>query len=183
MQEEFKSVHDLLQNNLLLQLELPEDKNFIERTKSFQDEIKKLDQKLELSSKLIKNIYFISSELIQATIHNGVFKNELFTNNIKLAYTDNKFYLLSQNLIDVKNIPRVQIKFDEVNSAFEAEDSKEELQLRYKYKLKNAPMIKSGISVGVLDLARRSLNKILYDFEVINDNFAVFSIICTVDVD
>ena len=182
MQKEFKIVHEILENNPLLKLELPEDKNFIKNTKIFQDEIKALDQKLELSQKLIKNIYFISSELIQAVIHNGVFKNELFTNNIKLAYTDNKFYLLSQNLIEIKNIPRVQLKFDEVNSAFDAEDTQGELQLRYKHKLKSDPRSKGMVSVGVLDLARRSMNKIYYDFKELDDTIAVFSIICTVDV-
>ena len=183
MEEEFKKTFELAINNLLLKLDLPEDKNFIIRTKEFQDEIKELNQKLELSDKLIKNIYFISSELIQAVIHNGIFKSEIFTNGVKLGYTDNKFYLISQNLVEIKNIPRVQIKFEEVNSAFDAEDTQEELQLRYKYKLKNTPMTKSGISVGVLDLARRSLHKLLYNFENINGQYAIFSIICTVDVD
>jgi hypothetical protein len=132
---------------------------------------------------LIKNVYFISSELIQAVIHNGVFENSVFTNCVKLSYTDNKFFLISQNLIDIDNIPRVTMKFEEVNSAFDTEDHEEELQLRYKYKLKNTPLTKSGLSVGVLDLARRSLNKILYNFDKISDQHAIFTIICTVDVD
>ena len=183
MDEAFKKINELTENNLLLELKLPEDKGFMKQTKIFQDEIKTLDQKLELSEKLIKNIYFISSELIQAVIHNGVFKNELFTNCVKLSYTDNKFFLLSQNLIEIKNIPRVQFKFEEVNSAFDTKDSKEELQQRYTYKLKNAPMTKKGLSVGVLDLARRSLNKLHYNFRNINEKYAVFSIICTIDVD
>lgn len=183
MEEDFKKIFQLSENNVLLALQLPENKNFIEKTKIFQNEIKSLDKKLELNERLIKNIYFISSELIQAVIHDGIFQNDLFTNCVKLSYTDNRFYLLSQNLIEIQNIPRIEKKFDEVNSAFDAEDSTEELQLRYKYKIKNTPMTKSGISVGVLDLARRSLNKLHFNFENINDTYAIFSIICTIDVD
>lgn len=182
MENEFREAYSLIENNLILELGLPEDKHFIQSTNAFQKEIKELDKKLELSDKLIKNVYFISSELIQAVIHNGVFKNELFTNCVKLAYTENKFYLISQNLVDEQNIPRITMKFEEVNSAFDAKDSKEELQQRYKYKKKNMPHTKIGISVGVLDLARRSLNKLLYNFEKVSDQYVVFSIICTIDV-
>lgn len=183
MEEEFKRTYELVEENLLLDLELPENEHFITETRKFQDDVKALEQKLKLNDRLIKNVYFISSELVQAVIHNGVFKKDLFVNCVKLAFSDNKFLLLSQNLVEIKNIPRIQIKFEEVNTAFDSPDSKEELQLRYKYKLKNTPMTKSGISVGVLDLARRSMNKILYDFKLIDDVYAIFSIICTVDVD
>lgn len=183
MQNDYTKALGLLESNLLLRLELPEDKHFIQKTKLFQDEIKHLDEKLELSDKLVKKIHFLSSELIQAVIHNGVFDNELFTNNVRLGYTDNKFYLMSQNLVPKDKIMKLTQKFEEVNSAFDADDHKEELQLRYKYKLKNTPMTKSGISVGVLDLARRSLNKLLYNFELASADLAVFSIICTIDVD
>lgn len=183
MQNDYTTTLELLESNLLLQLDLPEDKHFIKQTKSFQDEIKHLDDKLELSDKLVKKIHFISSELIQAVIHNGIFENELFTNNVKLGYSENKFYLMSQNLVPKDKIMKLTQKFEEVNSAFDAEDHKEELQLRYKYKLKNTPMTKSGISVGVLDLARRSLNKLLYSFELVSSDLAVFSIICTIDID
>ncbi len=183
MQEEFKSTYKLLDNNVILGLDLPEDKDFMQNVKSFQNGIKDLEQKLGVSNKLVKNIYFISSELYQAVIHNGVFKKEIFVNNVKISFSEQKFYLLSQNLVEIKNIPRVQLKFDEVNSAFDAEDTHAELQLRYDHKLNMDPKSKGMVSVGVLDLARRSLNRILYDFEKLDDNYAVFSIICTVDAD
>ncbi|NJO88754.1 MAG: hypothetical protein HC831_07155 [Chloroflexia bacterium] len=183
MLEEYKSTYHLLDNNVLLRLDLPEDKNFMQNVKSFQNELKALEQKLGISNKLIKNIYFISSELYQAVIHNGVFKKEVFVNNVKISFADKKFYLLSQNLVEIKHIPRIQLKFDEVNSAFDAEDTHAELQLRYDHKLNTDPKSKGMVSVGVLDLARRSLNRILYDFDKLDLNYAVFSIICTVDAD
>jgi hypothetical protein len=183
MHEEYKIVYSQLIDNILLQLDLPEDKNFMQSLKNFQGQVKALEQELGINSKLTKNIYFISSELIQAVIHNGIFKQEVFVNNVKISYLNKKFFLLSQNLVEIKNIPRVQMKFDEVNSAFDAEDTHKELQLRYNHKLKTNPKSKSLVSVGVLDLARRSLNKILYNFEELDNTYAVFSIICTIDVD
>jgi len=181
MEEEYKKVYDRAMTNVLLELDLPEDKNFITKTKAFLADIKELDAKLEISEKLSKNIYFICSELIQAVVHNGVFSNDLFTNCIKLSYVDNKFYLISQNLAHNGKMERINMKFSEVNSCFDAPDSKEEIQSRYNFKLKNSPMAKRGVSVGVLDLARRSMNKLFYSFKPVNDQYSVFSIICTID--
>jgi len=183
MEEEFKKVYDNAISNVLIELYLPEDKGFMTKTRIFLDEIKALDQKLEISDKLSKNIYFIASELIQAVVHNGIFLNELFTNCVKICHFDNKFYLISQNLADNSKIDRINMKFMEVNSCFDSKDTKEELQTRYKFKLKNTPMTKRGVSVGVLDLARRSMNKLLYNFNHINNEYSVFSIICTVEND
>jgi hypothetical protein len=181
MEATFKQVYERMNKENLFELYLPEDKNFIQKTKDFQDQIKKLDQMLNIDEKHIRTIYFISSEMVQAVIHNGIFNKEIFVNCIKLSFFDNKFYILSQNLVSNDKIIRVKMKFDEVNSAFDSENSEEELMLRYKYRLKNAPMAKAGISVGVLDLARRSLNKLLYNFEKMNEEISVFSIICTID--
>jgi hypothetical protein len=183
MEATYEQVYERISKVALLELLLPEDKNFIQKTKVFQDEIKKLDQMLEISEKHIRSIYFISSEMIQAVIHNGLFKKDVFVNNVKLFCADNKFYILSQNLVPNDKIPKIQLKFEEVNSAFDSENSEEELAIRYKYKMKTAPMTKAGISVGVLDLARRSLNKLLYNFDKIDNDTSVFSIICTIDND
>jgi hypothetical protein len=183
METEFKQVYDKISNLSLIELLLPEDKNFIEQTKIFQEQIKSLDKMLEINEKHIKNIYFLSSEMIQAVIHNGIFEKEIFTNCVKLFYSDNRFYLLSQNLVHNDKIGRIKMKFDEVNSAFDMANSQEELMLRYKYKLKNTPLAKAGISVGVLDLARRTLNKLLYNFEKVDEQHSIFSIICTINND
>lgn len=183
MQKEYKSAYKLLNNNVLHSLDLPEDKNFMSQLRNFQSEVKLLESKLELDTKLAKNIYFIVSELVQAVMHNGVFIKEIFVNNVKVAFADNIIFLLSQNVVATENIPRIQLKFDEVNSAFDAEDTHAELQLRYDHKLKTKPRTRQMVSVGVLDLARRSFNKILYDFEIIDDSYAIFSIICSVNVE
>ena len=178
----YKEVYDQISNNCLLELLLPEDKNFISKTREFQEQIKHLDEMVDVDDKYVRNIYFLSSEMIQAVIHNGVFNKDLFTNCVRIYFNNKKFYLLSQNLVNNDKIVHVKMKFDEVNSAFDSDNSEEELMLRYKYKMKNAPMTKAGISVGVLDLARRSLNKLLYDFEKVDDQASIFSIICTVDL-
>jgi hypothetical protein len=181
MEATFNNVYERISKICLLELLLPEDKNFIEKTKDFQAQIKNLDQMVDVDEKLIRNIYFLTSEMIQSVVHNGIFDKDVFVNCIKLYYSDNQFFILSQNLINNDKIPRIQLKFEEVNSAFDSENSEEELQHRYKFKLKNAPMLKAGISVGVLDLARRSLNKLLYNFDKIDSTHSVFSIICTIN--
>jgi hypothetical protein len=178
----FSQVYERVNNHSLLELELPEDKNFIQKTKEFQDGVKNLDQMLDINEKHIKTVYFLCSEMIQAVVHNGKFEPAKFVNRLKLACLDNRIYILSQNLIDNERINHVKIKFEEVNSAFDGDNSQEELALRYKFKMKNMPYSRAGISVGVLDLARRSMNKLLYDFKEIDNQHSVFSIICMIDI-
>ncbi len=182
MEKMFNQVFEKVNNTSLLELELPEDKNFIQKTKEFQDKVKNLDQMLQIDEKHIKTIYFLCSEMIQAVIHNGIFIPGKFVNCVKIACFDNKIYIMSRNMMSNDKINHVKIKFEEVNSAFDGDNSKEELALRYKYKMKNTPYSKTGISVGVLDLARRSMNKLLYQFKEIDPEFSVFSIICTIDI-
>jgi hypothetical protein len=183
MMEEFKRVYEKARKHVLFELHLPEDKNFMGNTKIFFEKVKALDKEMKIGEKTPKNLYFLSSELVQAVVHNGVFNTELFENNVKLSFCDNKFYLISQNLTSSSKIERINTKFIEVNSCFDSEDTEEQLQIRIKYKIKNTPMTKRGVSVGVLDLARRSMNKLLYNFEAINSDYSIFTIICTVDID
>jgi hypothetical protein len=182
MEASFNQLYNTISKDCILELLLPEDKNFIQKTKEFQEDIKKFDQIMNIDEKHIRTIYFLSSEMVQAVIHNGLFNKDVFVNCIKLFFKDKRIYIMSQNLVNNDKIARIEMKFDEVNSAFDSENSEEELQLRYKYKLKNAPMARAGISVGVLDLARRSLNKLHYNFEKVNDDYYIFSIICTIDI-
>jgi hypothetical protein len=182
METQFKEVYGKISKAMILELLLPEDIHFIQKTKSFQDQIKNLDQMLAIDEKHIRTIYFLSSEMIQAIVHNGLFNKDIFVNCMKLFHADNKFFLMSQNLVHNSKIPKIKLKFDEVNSAFDAENSEEELTLRYKHKLKTAPMTNVSISTGILDYARRSLNKLLYSFDKIDDEISVFTIICTIEV-
>jgi hypothetical protein len=182
MEASYKQVYDAISKECVLELLLPEDKNFIQKTRDFQQQIKALDQMMNIDEKHIRTVYFLSTEMTQAVVHNGIFDKDVFVNCVKLFIKNNKLYLMSQNLVNHDKIGRIVMKFDEVNSAFDSDNTVEELNHRYKFKLKNAPMAKAGISVGVLDLARRSLNKLLYNFEVVGDNLSVFSIICTIDI-
>jgi hypothetical protein len=182
MESSYKQIYDTISKECILELLLPEDKNFIQKTREFQQKIKSLDQLVHIDEKHIRTVYFLSSEMIQAVIHNGIFNKDVFVNCVKLFINNGKIYLMSQNLVGNDKMARIRMKFDEVNSAFDSENSEEELNHRYKFKLKNAPMAKAGISVGVLDLARRSLNKLLYDFAPVGENLSVFSIICTIDI-
>ncbi|RLD61280.1 MAG: hypothetical protein DRI95_14395, partial [Bacteroidetes bacterium] len=72
-------------------------------------------------------------------------------------------------------------KLDEINLVFEADNSKELLRNMYKDKLKEAGLSEESVKIGIIDLARKLDNKILYNFEKFDNNYSVFSIICTVD--
>jgi hypothetical protein len=55
--------------------------------------------------------------------------------------------------------------------------NKDELKLLYKEVLKNGQETKNGgAGLGLIDIARESTEKIIYDFQHINKNVAFFSI-------
>ena len=51
----------------------------------------------------------------------------------------------------------------------------------YKNKLSEIGIADTDVKIGIIELARRLDNKILYNFEKVSDTHSAFSIICTVD--
>jgi hypothetical protein len=129
---------------------------------------------------VVRTIWFISIDLIQNVYKYGVFDQWLFTNNYSLFFVENEFLLMTQNIIKTINIESVKSRIDSINQCFDKTDCDVLLNQKYKEKLQERPMPKEGASLGLIDVARKSENRLLYLFETIDAENSMFTILVRV---
>jgi hypothetical protein len=90
-----------------------------------------------------------------------------------LGSTDTDFLMISSNIIKKGNILTLKSRLDQVNSL-----DKEGLKNLYREARLNNPFTSSsGAGIGLIDIARKSENKIEYSFEDINTEYSIFSLL------
>jgi len=90
-----------------------------------------------------------------------------------LGNTDNEYILISGNMIRNDKVQPLKSRLDEVNSL-----DKEGLKQLYKDARLNATFSEtSGAGIGIIDIARKSENKLEYSFEGLNSTFSMFSLL------
>jgi len=81
-----------------------------------------------------------------------------------------RFHIASANSVSVEFIDTIKEKLDKVNSL-----SPDELRLLQKQVLAQGKLSeRGGAGLGIIEMARRTGQKILYEFEPIGDNLALF---------
>jgi len=89
---------------------------------------------------------------------------------------DDKYIVTSGNPVDNKTAATLQSRIDEVNSL-----DKDGLKKMYKDIIKtNHLSDKGGAGLGFVDMARKSGQKLAYDFEDMGDDFKFFSLTTTI---
>jgi hypothetical protein len=126
-----------------------------------------------------RKIFNIMVELLQNISKNKIDIGETSTdiNAIFMICSSQEDYLLiSSNMIGNNNIASLKERLDQVNSL-----DKEGLKLLYKdVRLKSSFTDKGGAGIGIIDIARKSEKKLEYNFDMINDEYSVFSLIIRV---
>ena len=178
MEKEFEKTYAVVVKNTVFKLHIPEN-NYGKIRGAFQN-IEEQVGAITTNRSLIRKSYFISMELIDNVIHYGFF-NGLYANNFILSHADKHFYFASGNLVEHTEIAFINQKLEEINAAFDREDSKAILKKMYKDKLLELGELDKIVKIGIIELARRLDSKILYRFENVNDKYSVFSIICSMD--
>ncbi len=123
------------------------------------------------SAKTQKRVYFVMVESLQnITRHQDVKQEE---ENQAFFVVHNKvgeYDLTSGNVVEHSEIQELKNKIDKINSL-----NAEELKDYHKHVLSNTGMSdKGGAGLGLIEMARRSGNKLQYDFESINDKLSYF---------
>jgi len=123
-----------------------------------------------------RKIFNIMVELLQNISKNKVenVKNAPEVSAIfMIGATDEEYILISSNTIRNDKIPPLKSRIDQVNSM-----DKEELKLLYKeVRLNSAFSESSGAGIGIIDIARKSENKLEYSFGKLDDEYSVFSLL------
>ena len=94
-----------------------------------------------------------------------------------IGRTDDKFSIMSGNPIKDVNIEAVQGKLEKVNSL-----DKEGLKEYYKEIIKSTTISeKGGAGLGFVDMARKSGNKLDFEFHKVDGEYSFFCLMSTID--
>jgi hypothetical protein len=150
------------------------------------DILEAVEKKLEESdadSKLRKKIYNILVESLQnlfhhiEMVHEGV-QEELDPKfGVLVVVKENESYKVTTgNFVSFKRIKFLKEKIDKINSL-----SKDELKDMYKFILNHQKLsAKGGGGLGLVDIARKSGNKLEYEFYNYNEDYYFFNLTISV---
>lgn len=141
-------------------------------TQQLTDSILSLSEtNMEATNEPVKNrkkVYFIMVESLQnITRHQEAEAIEGF---FSIHKAQNGFLITSGNVVETDNIPSLREKLEKVNS-MNADELKE-----YYYEVLNAGGFseKGGAGLGLIEMVRKSGNKLSYDFAKVDDKYSFF---------
>lgn len=139
---------------------------------------------LEIDVKKKKRVFNVLVESFQNLYHHI---EELAPENSKkekdesamiiVKYEDNKFTIVTGNFVNSNRIPDLRKKLDMVN-----ELNDEALRELYRSKLENDGRTEKGTAgLGLIDIARKSKNKLGYEFTNVTDSIGFFCLSVMID--
>lgn len=156
-----------------------EDLNYIYRgefTQTLQQHILSLAEKNidreKISGKIKKRVFHIMVESIQNISRHGDGQEESADNSAMFSIQKEKkwYYITTSNIIENSKIDNLKGKLDKVNSLDQTE-----LDKFYREVLGNGQLSsKGGAGLGLIEMVRKSGNKLTYQIEKINDDISHF---------
>lgn len=141
-------------------------------TQQLTDSILALSEtNMEVTNEPVKNrkkVYFIMVESLQnITRHQD---SEILEGFFSIHKSKTGFLITSGNAIDNENIPELREKLEKINSM-----SQDQLK-EYYYEVLNAGGFseKGGAGLGLIEMVRKSGNKLTYDFTKVDDKYSFF---------
>jgi len=127
----------------------------------------------EDTSKLKKKIYFVMVECLQnITKHQDKVKDIIGDESgiLVLQKQNHRYYITTGNVIENENIAKLKVTIERVNAM-----SAQELKAYYQEILVSGKISeKGGAGLGLIAMARKTRNKLLFDFQKVNDTFSYF---------
>ena len=150
------------------------------------DILETVETKLEeanADSRLRKKIYNVLVESLQnlfhhiEQVHEGINEDLDPKFGVLVIIREGEFYKVTTgNFVNAKRIKFLKEKIDKINSL-----TKDELKDMYKFILNHQKLsAKGGGGLGLVDIARKSGNKLEYEFYNYNDNYYFFSLTISV---
>lgn len=96
-----------------------------------------------------------------------------------LGADETDYILISGNMVMNEKIAELKGRIDQVNAL-----DREALKSLYKeVRLNSSLSANSGAGIGIIDMARKSENKLEYDFETIDEHYSMFTLLIRVTKD
>lgn len=137
------------------------------RLESEDENPKKLRKVYNILVEALQNLYHHTDKYEDKSLGNGAkVKSVAFY----LSRQDDEYFILAANYISLENIEPLQAKLEKINSL-----DKDGLRDYYKEVLDNGQYsVHGGGGLGMIDIARKSGNKLEYSFQDVNSEFGVF---------
>jgi hypothetical protein len=136
-----------------------------------------MEEKLEedkVSKKTSKKVFNVMVECLRNVYSDGINQelSEIESTAILLVKSDDDGYLVSTgNYIKNTEVELLKNRLDKINQM-----DGEKLKVYYQELLSN-PVTEKGItSLGMIDIARKSKQKIAYQFQTVNEFFTFFTL-------
>lgn len=136
----------------------------------------KLD-KIELSPRLKKKVFNILVEVLQNIYHHidemdnkeDQYQSILFT---LTRLGDGGYTIMTGNHVALDKVSNLKSRIDEINAM-----SSDELKSVYRDRLNHGDVSeKGGAGLGIIDIVRKSGDKLVYDFKSVNNFYSFFSL-------
>src|ERR1044071_4206316 len=135
---------------------------------NMQEEPKMKKKVYNVLVECLQNLYHHLDEVADAHADSEKIRSAIFT----IGKVDNKYTIITGNYILNENILGLRNRLDEVNSL-----NKEELKEYYKRVLNNGEMsLKGGGGLGMIDIARKTGEKLEYNFLEIDNKVSFFTL-------
>ncbi|GAB4202642.1 MAG: SiaB family protein kinase [Bacteroidia bacterium] len=135
-----------------------------QRLDSFQEEPKIKKKVYHVLVECLQNLYHHMDEIPSDV--NGKSRSAIFM----IGKTDEGYSIITGNYILNENVTGLKKRIDDINAL-----TKDELKEYYKQVLTNGEMsMKGGGGLGIIDIARKSGEKLTYEFLPINNNLSFF---------
>lgn len=134
-------------------------------------------ERLNEPSKIKKKVYNILVEALQNLYHHmdksaDELTYEYNTVIFMIGKVDEVYCIYTGNYIKNENAEKLKSRLDKINSLDE-----DELKAHYKEVLNNGMMSeKGGGGLGMIDIARKSGQKLDYEFQKVNDDLSFYSL-------
>ena len=135
--------------------------------------IEKVLNKQDLNKALHRKVFYLMVEALQ-NVYNHTCKSgpKSCKPTVVLYVFDNDFFIETSNLVPNKEILEIETKLESINKL-----NSEQLKLRYKEVLNNNIISKKGgAGLGLIDIARKSKNPILYSHTEYTDKESILSL-------
>lgn len=144
------------------------------------EEVEKRLESGEEDFKKQRKVYNILVEVLQNLYHHTEAADNVMVSGedskktaaFILGKKNGEYNILAANYIELKNIDPLKYKLDKINSM-----DKDGLRDYYKEVLDNGQYsVHGGGGLGMIDIARKSGNKLEYDFSEVSDTFGLYTL-------
>ena len=168
---DIKQMHEIMrkENILLVYKGDFSQGTIIPMLKIIEDNLNKQQEGLLIKKKL----FLVLLEILQNISKHAAEQNGKKDAIFMIGKNDQKYIICTGNMVDSVSSEKIKKKINLVNSL-----RKEDLVSLYKKTLKESVSVEEGAGLGIIDIARESAEKLIFDLKPVSEKLSFFSL-CT----